>query len=221
MKNLLIFLISIFITSCSTYSSYQVNPNSYTAVVIEDPITYSIYDNNLVYWNSPYYSPYNTVLIFNNYQYQYYNWSWNTYYWSSNWYTWNHYQNWQGWSHYNNWNNYNWNNNWGCYNYFSVKTPYNYGLGGKYSNMDKFKLKPYTQNNSEKSLRSENTHNKVEETIKSKPIQQYNTQSKPIQSRPIQQYNNTQSKPIQQQYTQPRPIQSRPIQKKSEFKYKK
>jgi len=126
MNKILLFLLSVVFTSCSTYYYTTPNPQSYTPVTIAEDVaqeeiqtypsitlsTWNVYSS---YWNSYLYTPYYIVpsnfWYFNspnNYTFTYYNWRpWRFYSWNGT-YGWN---NWYGNGYGNAWHgNYGWNN---------------------------------------------------------------------------------------------------------------
>lgn len=153
MNKLILFLVAVIFTSCSSYY-YTATPQSYTDVAVVEPLeeeevissqiypvitftNWNVYSN---YWNNYLYSPYyiapSVAWSFNspyNYTWSVSYWrpwrwnSWNNYY---GWNSWNNYNYW-GWNSWNNWYGYNswygwnsWNHNW--YGFNSWNHPYNW-----------------------------------------------------------------------------------------------
>jgi len=140
MNKLILFLVAVIFTSCSSYY-YTSHPQVYTGVdVVEVPqeeevimsqiypvisfTNWNVYSN---YWGNylytPYYispssawsfnSPYNYTWSFSYWGFNSWNSGWNNYYgWNSwhNWNTWNHPYNWYGFNSWNHPYNYGWNN---------------------------------------------------------------------------------------------------------------
>ena len=157
MNKLILFLVSVIFTSCSSYY-YTATPQSYTEVAVVEPLeeeevissqiypvitftNWNVYSN---YWDNYFYTPYyiapSVAWSFNSP----YNYTWGVSYWRpwrwNSWNNWYGYNNWYGfnsWNHpYNNWYGFNsWNhpyNNW--YGFNSWNHPYNnwYGCGNNY-----------------------------------------------------------------------------------------
>ena len=127
MNKLILILMAVIFTSCSSYY-YTANNQPYTDVAVVEPLeeedvissqiypvitftNWNVYSN---YWNNYFYSPYyitpSVAWSFNSP----YNYTWSVSYWRP----WNSWNNWYGWNSWNNYNYWGWNswNNWYGYN---------------------------------------------------------------------------------------------------------